>query len=272
MGLPSPGRPMRPGPTAAVELVDELRLLAREQQTRTMALQTAIERVPRPSLFESARAVVEQVPLVAGADMATIRLADERARLHLIAASGCTASDVRTRALEPLEVDLVKELTKTNLLDQHAASLGIGWVDLIWLGHREDPAGTLLIGARTKRRPQASQLALLKRLMDLLSDRLVMISRTSSALRACALQLARSAEASVPAGLVDPAVARLRERERSVLDLYADGLTTEEVATLLFISPHTVRTHVKSALRTLGVHSRGEAARLVRTSQLLQLP
>lgn len=272
MGSPSPRSPKGPGTAAAVELVDELRLIARERQTRTMALQQAIERVPNPTLFESTRAVVEQVPLVAAADLATLRVADDEARLHLVAASGCAASDVRVRALAPLELGLVREMTKAQLLQRLAASLGIRWVELIWLGQPEQPVGTLLVGARTDRRPQGSQLALLKQLTNVLSDRLNTITRTSSVLRAAALQLARSAEPSILRSLVDPAVGRLRGRERSVLELYADGLTTNEVAKLLFISPHTVRTHVKSALRTLGVHSRSEAARLVRSSQLLQLP
>jgi len=48
-------------------------------------------------------------------------------------------------------------------------------------------------------------------------------------------------------------------------------LTTEEVAELLVISRHTVRTHVRNALRTLAVHSREEAATIVRSDQLSQL-
>ena len=63
----------------------------------------------------------------------------------------------------------------------------------------------------------------------------------------------------------------LGRRERAILDLYADGLRTAEIAELLVISPHTVRTHVKHAMRKLGVHTREEAAQLVRTNQMLQL-
>jgi DNA-binding CsgD family transcriptional regulator len=252
--------------------VDELRILARERQTRTVVLQRAIESISDSTFGESARIVVEQAPLVAAADMATLRLADDEAKLHLVAASGCTANEVRTRALEPLEVDHVKEMSASELLKGHAASLGIRWLELIWLGPPERPLGTLLVASRTQRQPQASQLALLHRLMELLSARLRGVTCTASALRACALEVARSAEPSALASLGDDPVARLRRRERSVLELYADGLTTEKVAKLLFISQHTVRTHVKSALRTLGVHSRGEAARLVRRHQILQLP
>jgi DNA-binding CsgD family transcriptional regulator len=37
------------------------------------------------------------------------------------------------------------------------------------------------------------------------------------------------------------------------------------------ISPHTVRTHIKLAFRRLGIHSRAEAAELVRANQLTAL-
>jgi DNA-binding CsgD family transcriptional regulator len=81
----------------------------------------------------------------------------------------------------------------------------------------------------------------------------------------CAMRLARSVEPP-GAGAPEGEVESLRPRERSVLNLYADGLSTSEIAALLYISPHTVRTHVKSALRTLGLHSRADAAQLVRSS------
>jgi DNA-binding CsgD family transcriptional regulator len=55
----------------------------------------------------------------------------------------------------------------------------------------------------------------------------------------------------------------LRPRERIIVALYAEGLSVDEIARLLVISPHTVRTHVKNAFRRLGVHSRDEAAKLV---------
>jgi len=44
-----------------------------------------------------------------------------------------------------------------------------------------------------------------------------------------------------------------------VLLLLDRHLSTEEIATRLFISEHTVRSHVKSLLGKLGVSSRREA-------------
>lgn len=62
------------------------------------------------------------------------------------------------------------------------------------------------------------------------------------------------------AGLgVRPVRSVLTSREWEVLDLLCEGKTTHEVAEHLVLSPETVRTHVKSVLRKLGVHSRQEA-------------
>ncbi len=53
--------------------------------------------------------------------------------------------------------------------------------------------------------------------------------------------------------------ARLSAREVEVLLLLDEHLTTDEIAARLYISEHTVRSHVKSLLRKLGVSSRREA-------------
>ena len=62
-------------------------------------------------------------------------------------------------------------------------------------------------------------------------------------------------------GVPDSIAAALSAREVEVLLLLDENLTTEEIAKRLFISEHTVRTHVKSLLRKLGVSSRREALR-----------
>jgi DNA-binding CsgD family transcriptional regulator len=55
----------------------------------------------------------------------------------------------------------------------------------------------------------------------------------------------------------------LTPRELDVLRLLAAGHSTIRVAVLLGISPATVRSHVKSLLPKLGVHSRLEAVSLL---------
>jgi len=87
---------------------------------------------------------------------------------------------------------------------------------------------------------------------------------------------AASGEMVLPAGDVGAVLDRLREarrtrsdaerllgqltsREVQILQAVAEGKSTQEVAEALFISPLTVKGHVKSVLGKLGVHSKLEA-------------
>ena len=65
--------------------------------------------------------------------------------------------------------------------------------------------------------------------------------------------------AHLDGGIPDSIAELLSARELEVLLLLDDHLATDEIATRLFISEHTVRSHVKSLLRKLGVSSRREA-------------
>ena len=57
----------------------------------------------------------------------------------------------------------------------------------------------------------------------------------------------------------DHVAKKLSAREVEVLLLLDEHLSTDDIAQRLFISEHTVRSHVKSMLRKLGVSSRREA-------------
>jgi DNA-binding NarL/FixJ family response regulator len=54
-------------------------------------------------------------------------------------------------------------------------------------------------------------------------------------------------------------VSELTQRERDVLRLLADGLSNEEIGKELFISPETVRTHVRKAMARLDADTRTQA-------------
>src|SRR5947207_5017748 len=60
-------------------------------------------------------------------------------------------------------------------------------------------------------------------------------------------------------GVPDSIAQALSAREVEVLLLLDEHLGTDQIAKRLFISEHTVRSHVKSLLRKLGVSSRREA-------------
>jgi len=57
----------------------------------------------------------------------------------------------------------------------------------------------------------------------------------------------------------EPDAAPLSERELEVLGLIAQGSTNAEIATVLDLSPHTVKDHASSIYRKLGVRNRAEA-------------
>ncbi len=54
-------------------------------------------------------------------------------------------------------------------------------------------------------------------------------------------------------------VDRLTAREMETLQAIADGNSTDQIAVSLFVSPHTVNSHVRSILTKLGVHSKLDA-------------
>ncbi|HEX7783141.1 MAG TPA: helix-turn-helix transcriptional regulator [Sphingobium sp.] len=58
-------------------------------------------------------------------------------------------------------------------------------------------------------------------------------------------------------------IEQLTERQRDCLRLVLSGHNSKGIARLLGISPLTVDQHIKSAIRTLRVSSRGEAARML---------
>jgi DNA-binding NarL/FixJ family response regulator len=94
-----------------------------------------------------------------------------------------------------------------------------------------------------------------------------------------AVRCARAGQICVPRSvrnLVSPPALSYREKE--VLELAAGGLTNSQIASRLFLAESTVKTHLSSAFRRLGVSSRREAAALMRFAdndmrrQLLPVP
>jgi DNA-binding NarL/FixJ family response regulator len=61
----------------------------------------------------------------------------------------------------------------------------------------------------------------------------------------------------------------LTQREREVLRLLADGLSNEEIGKRLFISPETVRTHVRKAMAKLEADTRTQAVAIALRQSLI---
>jgi LuxR family maltose regulon positive regulatory protein len=84
-------------------------------------------------------------------------------------------------------------------------------------------------------------------------------------IRAGGMPLQRPSEA----GEQTPVVEKLTAKELEVLGHLAELLTTEEIASTMFVSVNTIRTHVRSILRKLGVNRRNSAVRRARELGLL---
>lgn len=66
-------------------------------------------------------------------------------------------------------------------------------------------------------------------------------------------------------------LARLTRREVEILELLATGMTVQDVAESLFISPVTVRTHVQRILHKTGTHSQGAAVATARNYGIISV-
>jgi LuxR family maltose regulon positive regulatory protein len=64
-------------------------------------------------------------------------------------------------------------------------------------------------------------------------------------------------------------VEELSARERDVLERLAQMMSTQEIAADLFVSVNTVKTHLKSLYRKLGVNRRSDAVHRARDMRLL---
>ena len=251
--------------TLVVDVTDQVRArgLLEEREARHQTLRQTIAAVPGHNLVFSlqrfADALVRAVPI----DVATLGLLDADADLHLVAASGLRPAEIRRLALEPITARRLETMVEG---DRHLllGSLGLHSMEVRWLNDRDDRIGALTIGARSTQRLLEDDLALLDAAAAQLSSVLVTIERSSRFLRSRSLELARLSAEGDNAG--QTRANELRPRELAILRLYGDGLGTDQIAELLVLSSHTVRTHVRNARRRLGVKSRGEALDLIRAT------
>jgi DNA-binding NarL/FixJ family response regulator len=103
-----------------------------------------------------------------------------------------------------------------------------------------------------------------RRALDAGADAIVFEPEIETTLAVTALAVA-SGQSVVPrklrASIERPAFSH---RERQVLALVSKGLTNSEIAERMLLAQSTVKSHLSSAFSKLGVHTREEAAALVR--------
>jgi DNA-binding CsgD family transcriptional regulator len=252
---------------------DEAWELLAERHAAVDALERAVASVPHPTLVDSLGGVASKLPLAVGVEMASIRVreSDGEKELRLMAAVGAPTTERRQLAVEPFSVAKIRTIFALGAQHSAARGLGLRWLSGLWLEHDRELLGSILVGSRTERRPSERDLKLLDATARELSARLAVADPSSRVLRTAAVSVARVLlEKHSPVATTGPLV-ELRPRERAILELYADGLSTREIAEVLVISPHTVRTHVRNALARLAVHSRDEAVELVRAARVATL-
>jgi ATP/maltotriose-dependent transcriptional regulator MalT len=66
-----------------------------------------------------------------------------------------------------------------------------------------------------------------------------------------------------------PSEEALSEREREVLRLIAEGLSNQQLAARLYLSPHTIKVHTRNIYGKLGVTSRTQAVAKARALGIL---
>jgi DNA-binding NarL/FixJ family response regulator len=90
-----------------------------------------------------------------------------------------------------------------------------------------------------------------------------------------ALEIVSSGGIYIDAGLTAALAVRrggspqVTQREREILRLLSDGYTNEEIGKQLFISPETVRTHVRRVIAKLGAKTRTQAVASALRRQLI---
>jgi PAS domain S-box-containing protein len=67
------------------------------------------------------------------------------------------------------------------------------------------------------------------------------------------------------------AATRLSPRELEVTELLARGMSGEQIAERLYLSPETVRTHVRNAMERMGAHTRAQLVALALEGDLISL-
>jgi DNA-binding NarL/FixJ family response regulator len=62
----------------------------------------------------------------------------------------------------------------------------------------------------------------------------------------------------------NPKIGDISARQREILEMAVEGLSNAEIARRLFLSDSTIKQHLRSAYKVLGVHNRTQAAKTMR--------
>lgn len=235
-------------------------------------LEAALETVSADALGPSLERLAAKLPVAVGVETAAIRVREDggEGNFYLLGITGAAPHDRVMLFFARQSIAQARSLFALGPRHSIGRLHGLTWLHGEWLKAGNKVVGTLTVGCRTERRPTPAQLELLRSAAARLGDKLAAVDRDSQRIEAesrAAAQASVSGPSEVPARLASG----LRPRELTILTLYADGLSAQEIAALFVISPHTVRTHIRNAYRRLGVHTKEEARQVVRAEHVLNL-
>jgi DNA-binding CsgD family transcriptional regulator len=146
------------------------------------------------------------------------------------------------------------ELARTGDIDAATTTLASVAATYGGLGLRFDEARTLLTLGRAQRRN--SQRSAARKTLSKATELFASLGCTGWAAQARS-ELAQVSGRRPNDGALTPS-------ERSVVELASEGLSNKEIAARLFVSTHTVETHLTHAYSKLGVRSRSQLAARIR--------
>ena len=138
-------------------------------------------------------------------------------------------------------------------LDGRPPSGGLAGVAVIKALHRAMPSAGIVALARRAERHAASE--------ALEAGACAYVAKTSptDAIRAAIHAAADSTSFVDPAANGTGSKSTVTRRQRQILQLFADGQSTSDIAHMLHLSAETVRTHTKAALARLEARNRAHA-------------
>lgn len=144
----------------------------------------------------------------------------------------------------------------------------------------EEGCGLTLMAAVKRELPQIRTFLLVshdlrrgwnQRALEACCDAVLLESRIGSGSELTAIRSVLGGDRFIDGGFRNSAVPNfLTAREIEVLQAIADGASTARVASLLFLSTDTVKTHIRSILAKLGAHDRGHAIALAMRARLIR--
>lgn len=205
-----------------------------------------------------------------------MELSDDR-RCLVVDGHAVTRIGVRELLESDFEIEEASDLREA--IETHTAtgSFDVAVVELDTRPPEGEPAGPARIKAMRRAMPRTGIVALARSPQRHAANEALEAGASAYVAKTSPAEAIRTAVAAAlnSGRFIDPAAgqkatrAMLTRRQRETLQLLANGLSTDEVASRLELSAETVRTHTKALLARLGARDRAHAVAIaLRTGQI----